>query len=78
MDGYQVARQLRQQGLNDAVIIALSGYGRVEDRRRSGQAGFDHHLVKPVDYNSLVTLLTASSDGPLARTSIRRRACADR
>ncbi len=57
MDGYQVARQLRTQGLQDAVIIAISGYGREEDRLRSREAGFNYHLVKPVDYNSLISLI---------------------
>lgn len=58
MDGYQVARQLRQEGLHDTIIIAISGYGQEEDRRRSEAAGFDHHLVKPVDYNALIPLIT--------------------
>ncbi len=57
MDGYQVARQLRQKGFQDAVIIAISGYGQEEDRLRSREAGFNHHLVKPVDYRALVTLI---------------------
>ena len=57
MDGYQVARRLRQEGLSEAVIIAVSGYGQEEDRRRSSDAGFDHHLVKPVDYDALVMLI---------------------
>jgi PAS domain S-box-containing protein len=59
MDGYRVARRLREhpafQGL---VIIALTGYGQDEDRRRSRDAGFDHHLVKPVDLKFLRTLLS--------------------
>ena len=57
MDGYQVAKRLREEGLGEAVIIAVSGYGQEEDRRRSREAGFDHHLVKPVDYHALVTLI---------------------
>ena len=43
----------------DAVIIAVSGYGQEEARRRSREAGFDHHLVKPVDYDRLVALVRA-------------------
>src|SRR5581483_7095555 len=47
MDGYEVATRLRQEeSCRDAVIIAVSGYGQDEDRRRSSAAGFDHHLVK--------------------------------
>ena len=58
MDGYQVAEQLRnEEGCADAVLIAISGYGQEHDRRRSREAGFDHHLVKPVDYESLLSLL---------------------
>jgi PAS domain S-box-containing protein len=57
MDGYQVARKIRQEGFDDAVIIAISGYGQEDDRLRSREAGFNHHLVKPVDYNALITLI---------------------
>ena len=58
MDGYQVAAALREdQAHKDIVIIAVSGYGQEEDRRRSQAAGFDHHLVKPVDFDSLVSLI---------------------
>jgi CheY-like chemotaxis protein len=58
MDGYEVARRLRAEDCGKhARIIAITGYGQDEDRRRSGEAGFDHHLIKPVDFRSLVTLL---------------------
>jgi CheY-like chemotaxis protein len=58
MDGYAVAAQLRAE-LGDAMplAIALTGYGQVDDRNRSFGAGFDHHLVKPVDVALLETLL---------------------
>jgi CheY-like chemotaxis protein/two-component sensor histidine kinase len=63
MDGYQVVKQLRQEGCcRDSLIIAASGYGQVEDRRRSQEAGFDHHLVKPVDYDALMSLLSPAGD----------------
>jgi len=63
MDGYQVATRLRQeQGSQDAVIIAVTGYGQEDDRCRSREAGFDHHLVKPIDHNVLVTLISQSQD----------------
>ncbi len=59
MDGYEVARRLR--GLPDAVptlrLIAVTGYGRDDDRRRGLDAGIDHHLVKPVDYQILERLI---------------------
>jgi PAS domain S-box-containing protein len=58
MNGYDVAQQLRQQPeLQNAVLIAVTGYGQDEDRRRSRGAGFDHHLTKPVDPESLQSLL---------------------
>lgn len=59
IDGYEVARQLRKDGSCKAsLIIAVSGYGQEEDRRRSREAGFDHHFVKPLDYKSLSVLLS--------------------
>jgi signal transduction histidine kinase/ActR/RegA family two-component response regulator len=59
MDGYELARQLRHRpGLEGTVLVALTGWGQEEDRRRSHEAGFDHHLVKPVDPNALMRLLT--------------------
>ena len=50
MDGYEVARQLRREsGADGPLLVAVSGYGQEEDRRRSRAAGFDYHLVKPAD-----------------------------
>jgi CheY-like chemotaxis protein/two-component sensor histidine kinase len=58
MDGYEVARRLRQQpGMEAVVIAALTGWGQQEDRRRTTEAGFDHHLVKPPDSKILGNLL---------------------
>jgi len=58
MDGYELARRLRAQPATaDAVLIALTGYGQAQDRERSEQAGFDHHLVKPVEIERLSALL---------------------
>ena len=63
MSGYEVAAQLRrEEGTRDAVIVAVSGYGQEEDRRRSRQAGFDFHLVKPLDHDALLTLLSSGGD----------------
>ncbi|MBV8074888.1 MAG: PAS domain S-box protein [Planctomycetaceae bacterium] len=62
MDGYEVAQRLRaEECCKDALIIAVSGYGRPEDLRHSKEAGFDHHLVKPVDYEVLMTLFSPQS-----------------
>src|SRR5262249_12513593 len=61
MDGYAVARALRgDPELAVLRIIALSGYGQDEDRRRSLEAGFDAHLIKPVDFAELRRLLAES------------------
>ena len=61
MNGYDVAKQLRQEPCcKTALIIAVSGYGQDEDRRKSQEAGFDHHLVKPVDLNAILSLLAQS------------------
>ena len=57
-DGYEVARELRQQlETRGCILIAISGYGQDDDLRASQQAGFDHHLVKPVDIDQLRELL---------------------
>jgi two-component system CheB/CheR fusion protein len=54
MDGYEVARRLRQQpGLENAVLVAVTGWGQEEDRRRSLEAGFDGHIVKPAEPRNL-------------------------
>jgi signal transduction histidine kinase/ActR/RegA family two-component response regulator len=58
MTGYEVCRRLRQRPSGrDAVIIALTGWGQDADRRKSAEAGFDGHLVKPVDYTTLVDMV---------------------
>jgi CheY-like chemotaxis protein len=58
MDGYEVARRMRAMAqLTDALIVAQTGWGQEEDRRRSREAGFDHHFVKPVDPAALEDLL---------------------
>jgi len=62
VNGYELARKMREQpDLAGAVLIALSGYGRDEDRQRGVEAGFDHHFTKPVDYQSLNEVLEGSS-----------------
>ena len=61
MDGYEVARRIRQgTGSKEVTLIALTGWGQEQDRRSSKAAGFDHHLVKPVDINALQGLLRAA------------------
>jgi CheY-like chemotaxis protein len=60
MDGYEVARRIRQRPEGrDLMLIALTGWGQEEDRRRTSQAGFDHHLLKPADMTALKSLLVS-------------------
>jgi signal transduction histidine kinase len=60
MDGFEVARRLRQCSKSqDVMLIALTGWGQERDRRNSEAAGFDHHLIKPVDVDALQGLLAA-------------------
>jgi signal transduction histidine kinase/DNA-binding response OmpR family regulator len=58
MDGFEVARRLRQKAdAEPPLLLALTGYGRDEDRRRSREVGFDQHLIKPVDLDLLAALM---------------------
>jgi CheY-like chemotaxis protein len=58
MDGYALARELRTRAAGRRLmLIAVTGWGQAEDRRRSADAGFDHHLTKPVDPQALAALL---------------------
>jgi PAS domain S-box-containing protein len=66
IDGYQVARQVRAKLRDRVRLIALSGYGQPKDRERAFEAGFDDHLLKPVDPRDLLTVLSAAR-GAIAR-----------
>jgi CheY-like chemotaxis protein len=57
MDGYQLAARLRSSQ-NPPMLVALTGYGQDADRRRALAAGFDHHMVKPVDVTRLLVLMS--------------------
>ena len=62
MDGYEVARRLRQDAelaAGISLLVAVTGYAEDEARRRSREAGFDHHLVKPVDPDGVLALLAS-------------------
>jgi two-component system CheB/CheR fusion protein len=63
VNGYDVARQIRKlPGLEKVVLVAQTGWGQEEDRRRSKEAGFDYHLVKPVEIDRVQELLDAIPD----------------
>ena len=58
MDGYEAARRIREQpGLGKVVLAALTGWGQQEDRRRTAEAGFNHHLVKPPEPKAVESVL---------------------
>jgi CheY-like chemotaxis protein len=58
LDGYEAARRMRQEPWGRAVtLVATTGWGQDDDRRRSAEAGFDRHLVKPIDVAELRELL---------------------
>jgi CheY-like chemotaxis protein len=60
MDGYEVACRMRQiPGLENTVLAALTGWGQQADRHRTLKAGFDYHLVKPLQPEALESLLAA-------------------
>lgn len=57
MDGFEVARRLRAEGVAVRRLLAMTGYGDEDDRRKAKEAGFDGHLVKPVEPEVLQRLL---------------------
>lgn len=65
LDGYEVCRRIREEPWGrDTLVIALSGWGQPEDRRKSEAAGFDHHMVKPVRHDQLAELLNRPASAP--------------
>jgi two-component system CheB/CheR fusion protein len=72
LDGYEVARRIRAQPWGQRItLVALTGWGQDSDRKRSQEAGFDSHLVKPLDLDKLTELLAAL---PLASSGVTRGA----
>jgi signal transduction histidine kinase/CheY-like chemotaxis protein len=57
IDGYQLAREVREKLGGDVVLVAVSGFGQPEDKRRALEAGFDEHLTKPADVRDIESLL---------------------
>ena len=63
LDGYKVAKRIREQPtLKNVVLVAMTGYGHVADLRRSDEAGFNHHLVKPADFMKIKEILATVSE----------------
>jgi CheY-like chemotaxis protein len=70
LDGYEVARRLRKQPwAKNMVLVALTGWSHEEERKKSGEAGFDGHLVKPVQHAAVMGLLGKLLAGPRASNS---------
>jgi CheY-like chemotaxis protein len=68
LNGYEACRRIREQTKGkELVIIAQTGWGQDEDRQRTHQAGFDHHMVKPVDPQALMSLLAELSNAAGSR-----------
>jgi CheY-like chemotaxis protein len=62
LNGYEAARKIREQPWGrDVTLVALTGWGQEEDRRRSEEAGFNSHIVKPVEPAALEKLVTEAS-----------------
>jgi CheY-like chemotaxis protein len=63
LNGYEAAERMRRAPGMQPVLIALTGWGQADDRRRATDAGFDHHLVKPVDHDVLMKLVAGVPAG---------------
>jgi DNA-binding response OmpR family regulator len=61
LSGYDVAKRIRSVRGDAVLIIAITGWGQEDDRRRAREAGFDHHFTKPVDFEMLLDLIDRES-----------------
>lgn len=62
MDGYEAARHIRQQPWGEKIVlVAVTGWGQDDDKKRTAEIGFDHHLVKPADPDELRRLFSAAA-----------------
>lgn len=74
MDGYELARRIRSRpDARDTALIALTGWGQERDRRRTEDAGFNHHLAKPADLDTLQVVLNSLERKPLSEASVNHR-----
>lgn len=78
MDGLEVARRIRDRRKGrQALLIALTGWGQEEDKRRTREAGFDHHLIKPADISALQRLLVSANSSAGGANAERTPLAAD-
>jgi CheY-like chemotaxis protein len=73
VDGHHVARLLRREFGAELRIVAVTAYGRDEDRQRTRKAGFDAHVTKPVDIPILESILSTLKDSAFARVAASRK-----
>ena len=57
LSGYDIARHVREHRGGDVLLVAITGWGQEDDRRRAREAGFDHHFTKPADFEVLLELI---------------------
>ena len=57
LSGYDIARHIRRTRGDNVLLVAITGWGQDEDRRKAREAGFDHHFTKPADFEVLVELI---------------------
>ena len=57
LSGYDIARHVRGKRGEDVLLVAITGWGQEDDRRRAHEAGFDHHFTKPADFDVLLALI---------------------
>ena len=57
LSGYDIARHIRSTRGEDVLLVAITGWGQDEDRRKAREAGFDHHFTKPADFEALLELI---------------------
>jgi CheY-like chemotaxis protein len=70
MSGYDVARQLRRQLTVHPLLVAVTGWGTADDKKRAASAGFDFHLTKPVDLQAIETLLARMRSGDSLKAAL--------
>ena len=58
LSGYDIARHVREKRGGDVLLVAITGWGQEDDRRRAREAGFDHHFTKPADFEKLLDLIS--------------------